>query len=132
MAGAPSSSASRARARPSSIARKAAYGAALDWAELCKRAAADRAGGGFVVQQLVPTEPEEHVLCSGNSTEVVGLYVDFSAYASVGLPQQPNWGGVCRGSLSQIVNIVGGGGVLPLLTEEVAQSLLNAYRAKKA
>jgi hypothetical protein len=72
------------------------------------------------------------VLCSGNSTEVVGLYVDFSAYASVGLGKQPNWGGVCRGSLSQIVNIVGGGGVLPLLTEEVAGSLLNAYRAKKS
>jgi len=122
----------KSRKNPSFVDRtKAAYGAPLDWAELCKRAVADRAGGGFVVQELVATEPEEHVLCSGNSTEVVGLYVDFSAYASVGLSKQPNWGGVCRGSLSQIVNIVGGGGVLPLLTEEVAQSLLNAYRANK-
>ncbi len=122
----------RSRKNSSFVDRtRAAYGAPLEWAELCQRAAADRAGGGFVVQELVPTEPEEHVLCSGNSTEVVGLYVDFSAYASVGLSKQPNWGGVCRGSLSQIVNIVGGGGVLPLLTEEVAQSLLNAYRARK-
>ncbi|MFT3837140.1 MAG: hypothetical protein QM723_09100 [Myxococcaceae bacterium] len=111
---------------------KAAYGEKLDWEQLCARAAADTVGGGFVVQELVPTQPEEHVLCSGNSTEVVGLYVDFSSYASVGLGKQPNWGGVCRGSLSQIVNIVGGGGVLPLLTEEVAGSLLNAYRAKKS
>jgi hypothetical protein len=36
---------------------------------------------------------------------------------------------VCRGSTSEIVNIVGGGGVLPLLTTEVAQKLLLAWKA---
>jgi hypothetical protein len=41
--------------------------------------------------------------------------------------RQPIWGGVCRGSLSQIVNIVGGGGVLPLLTAEVAAKLERAF-----
>jgi hypothetical protein len=47
----------------------------------------------------------------------------------VGLAKQPAWGGVCRGSTSEIVNIVGGGGVLPLITTEVAQKLLMAWKA---
>jgi hypothetical protein len=51
------------------------------------------------------------------------LYVDFSAYASVGVEEKIPWGGVCRGSVSQIVNIQGGGGVLPLLSTEVADDL---------
>lgn len=108
---------------------KAAYGAELEWAALCDRAAADPAGGGFVVQKLVETTPEPHLLCDGSATIPVDLYVDFSAYASVGLGKEPAWGGVCRGSTSHIVNIVGGGGVIPLLSEESAQGLLDAFRA---
>jgi hypothetical protein len=86
-------------------------------------------GGGFVVQRLVEIETERHLLCSGATQLPTDLFVDFSAYASVGLDTQPKWGGVCRGSLSHIVNIVGGGGVLPLITTEVARSLLMAFRA---
>jgi hypothetical protein len=108
---------------------KAAYGEPLDWAALCAKALNDPQGGGFVVQQVVDIHPENHLLCSASTQESVDLYVDFSAYASVGLPNQPAWGGVCRGSLSHIVNIVGGGGVLPLLTDEVANRLLTAWRA---
>ena len=63
------------------------------------------------------TRPTYSARITGVSS--VELYVDFSAYASVGIDAPLEWGGVCRGSLSQIVNIVGGGGVLPLLTEEV-------------
>ena len=73
--------------------------------------------------------PERHLLCAGEAQTWAELYVDFSAYASVGLGEQPSWGGVCRGSPSHIVNIVGGGGVLPLLTQAVASSLLTARRA---
>jgi hypothetical protein len=108
---------------------QAAYGSPLDWAALCDRAVADRAGGGFVVQQIVETQPEPHLLCTHDTQTDVQLYVDFSSYASVGLGTQPAWGGVCRGSISHIVNIVGGGGVIPLLTEEVASDLTNVYRA---
>ena len=54
------------------------------------------------------------------------------AYASVGLDMAPNWGGVCRGSPSHIVNIVGGGGVLPLITTEVARALITAARTQAA
>jgi hypothetical protein len=108
---------------------KAAYGEVLDWPALCARAAVDTVGGGFVVQRFIDIKPQSHLLCSGSSQRVTDLFVDFSAYASVGLSDQPKWGGVCRGSVSQIVNIVGGGGVLPLITTEVARSLLMAKRA---
>ncbi len=120
----------RTRAEPGFVERtQAAYGESLDWSALCARAAADRVGGGFVVQQVIDIKPESHLLCSGPAQIPTELYVDFSAYASVGLDTQPKWGGVCRGSISHIVNIVGGGGVLPLITSEVAKSLLMAYRA---
>jgi hypothetical protein len=120
----------RTRAEPGFAERvKAAYGEALDWPALCARAEADPVGGGFVVQELVETHPEPHLLCDGSLQIPTDLYVDFSSYASVGLDPQPKWGGVCRGSPSHIVNIVGGGGVLPLLAEDVAESLLMAYRA---
>lgn len=105
---------------------KAAYGEALDWEAMCRRAIEDPTGGGFVVQQVIDIQPERHLLCSGESQSWADLFVDFSSYASVGLPDQPAWGGVCRGSISHIVNIVGGGGVLPLLTSEVARELHSA------
>ncbi len=120
----------RTRTSPGFLERvRAAYGAELDWPSLCARAAVDKVGGGFVVQEVVETAPERHLLCAGDAQVPAALYVDFSAYASVGLPEQPAWGGVCRGSPSHIVNIVGGGGVLPLLTAEVARALLAARHA---
>ena len=120
----------RTRSEPGFAERtKAAYGEVLDWPALCARAAADEVGGGFVVQQVIDIHPEEHLLCSGPAQIPTQLFVDFSAYASVGLDNQPKWGGVCRGSISHIVNIVGGGGVLPLITSDVAKSLLAAHRA---
>ncbi|OJH38485.1 hypothetical protein [Cystobacter ferrugineus] len=110
---------------------RAAYGDVLSWAELCERAATDSRGGGFVVQEVVESPPEEHLLCEERGLTSLRLHVDYSAYASVGLERQPAWGGVCRGSTSEIVNIVGGGGVLPLITTEVAQALLDAWRARE-
>ncbi|MCE9667211.1 hypothetical protein LY474_05225 [Myxococcus stipitatus] len=109
---------------------KAAYGEQLGWPELCARAATDATGGGFVVQQIVDSPPEEHLLCEQTGSVVpTSFFVDYSAYASVGLAKQPTWGGVCRGSVAEIVNIVGGGGVLPLITTEVASKLLLAWKA---
>jgi hypothetical protein len=110
---------------------KAAYGAPMGWAELCARAAEDRVGGGFVVQEVVDTQPEPHVLCTSHDVDETSLYVDFSAYGSVGIDPPPRWGGVCRGSISAIVNIMGGGGVIPLITAEVAQSLATAFKARQ-
>lgn len=93
------------------------------WAELCTRAALDKRGGGFVVQERVELQVQEHLLCHASGVEPARLFVDFSAYASVGLDDELGWGGVCRGSTSSIVNIVGGGGVLALLDAAVAREL---------
>jgi hypothetical protein len=108
---------------------EALYGAPLAWTELCERAVSDTTGGGYVVQEVVETRPEDHLLCTETGTLPTSFYVDYSAYASVGLAKQPAWGGVCRGSMGEIVNIVGGGGVLPLITTEVAHKLLMAWKA---
>ncbi len=105
---------------------RAAFGETMPWAELCQRCAADPRGGGFIVQEVVPLVPEKHLLCSETGATEVELFVDFSSYASVGLDHAPAWGGVCRGSLSRVVNIVGGGGVLPLLKRSVIDALLAA------
>ncbi len=109
----------------------AAFGAALEWPELCDRAEADARGGGFVIQELVKLQPEPHVLCLSEGPTETELFVDFSAYATVGASREIGWGGVCRGSVSHIVNIVGGGGVLPLLTERVAGTLLERAREQR-
>jgi hypothetical protein len=108
----------------------ASYGKKMSWPELCRVAAADPVGGGFVVQGLVDAKPEPHLLCTQNGEQEAMLYVDFSAYASVNLSIAPQWGAVCRGSISPIVNIVGGGGVLPLISPEVARAFVDAMRAR--
>jgi hypothetical protein len=110
---------------------EASYGSRLAWPELVARAAEDRVGGGFVVQERVETRPEPHLLCTEGGTLAADLFVDYSAYASVGLSPEPAWGGVCRGSSSLIVNIVGGGGVVPLLTREVADRLADALASRE-
>ncbi len=105
------------------------FGAPLQWNEVCARAVVDNRGGGFVVQEIVQTEPQAHLLCLDGQAVERSLFVDFSAYASVGIDPQPKWGGVCRGSASHIVNIVGGGGVVPLITEDTASQLLMAQQS---
>lgn len=100
------------------------FGEALDWPALVERCAVDSRGGGFVVQTFVQSPRRRQLVC-GSDGEIRDelLYVDFSSYASVGI-DPPRWGGVCRASGSPIVNIVGGGGVAPLLDAEVAKRLL--------
>ena len=65
------------------------------------RGARTPAGGGYVVQEVVETQPEDHFVCTGDRRAPTSFYVDYSAYASVGLAKQPAWGGVCRGSRSE-------------------------------
>jgi hypothetical protein len=108
---------------------KEIFGAPLSWPELCERVVADSLSGSYVVQELVKTQPQDHFVCTETGALPTSFYVDYSAYASVGLAKQPAWGGVCRGSMSEIVNIVGGGGIVPLITTEVAHKLLMAWKA---
>jgi hypothetical protein len=102
---------------------QAAFGAPLAWPEVVARAAADARGGGFVVQQRVEAPVQRHLLATEGKVVEADVHVDYSAFCSVGLREQPAWGGVVRASVSPIVNILGGGGVLPALTSEVASAL---------
>ncbi len=122
----------RARNTPQFEERSRAFGGgeALDWAGVCAKAATDTVGGGFVVQEFVDNVPQPHLICTTKDVVPADLYVDFSAYASVQPGRQPAWGGVCRGSVSQIVNILGGGGVMPLISQEVADKLQTAFTAQ--
>jgi hypothetical protein len=109
---------------------EAAFGARLAWPELVRQAAADRRGGGFVVQAVVDVPRERHLLATADGPLEAEVFVDYSAFASVGLDPEPAWGGVVRASASRIVNIQGGGGVLPLLTGSVWSRLVAALRTE--
>ena len=101
----------------------AAFGQSLSWAAVVTAASTDPRGGGFVVQERVEIPLESHWMATGTGVTRADLFVDYSAFCSVGLAAQPPWGGVVRASASPIVNILGGGGVLPILTAEVASVL---------
>jgi hypothetical protein len=105
---------------------EAAFGHALSWPEVVERAAADHRGGGFVVQAVVDVPREAHLLATADGPVEAEVFVDYSAFASVGVSSEPAWGGVVRASASRIVNIQGGGGVLPLLRREVWEQLAGA------
>lgn len=92
------------------------------WPDLCTRAAHDARGGGFVVQRALPRIENEQFLCTPTSTQRAEVITDYSAYASLGV--SPAWSGVCRAAASDVVNIVGGGAVVPILRREVADQLL--------
>ena len=107
-----------------------AFGERLSWAELVRRAAKDTRGGGFVVQEVVDIPRERHLLATPAGPVEAEVFVDYSAFASVGLDPEPAWGGVVRASASRIVNIQGGGGVLPLVEESVWARVRSALRAE--
>ncbi|HZJ55560.1 MAG TPA: hypothetical protein VFD38_15580 [Myxococcaceae bacterium] len=109
---------------------EAAFGERLAWSDLVRRAAADPRGGGFVVQAVVDIPKERHLLATPDGPVEAEVFVDYSAFASVGLEPEPAWGGVVRASASRIVNIQGGGGVLPLLEASVWERLRRALRAE--
>lgn len=92
------------------------------WADLCARAARDRRGGGFVVQRAIARVQSEQFLCTPTSIQRAQVTTDYAAYASIGTA--PAWSGVCRAAASDIVNIVGGGAVVPIIRRDVADRLM--------
>jgi len=96
--------------------------AASDWAGLCRHAARD---GGYVVQASAPTARLAMSLHTPDATSAGDMRVDYAAFASLGASGS-GWGGVVRAAPSAIVNIAGGGGVVPVLTREVADALARA------
>ena len=118
----PEAETAQARARGQEL-----FGSACDsWPALVAHACDD--AGAWVVQEFVPPEPRRHLLLSRGVDGTVSaswreLFVDVSAYANLGVEPRPR-GAVCRASASRIVNILGGGGLTPVIPLDVLDTLL--------
>lgn len=88
------------------------------WQELVTEAL--RPGDVWVAQERVDLQTEERTLLPDAKAPA---YVDLSAFTSLGLDRAYARGGASRVSPRRIVNILGGGGLAPLLRPEVADLL---------
>jgi hypothetical protein len=91
------------------------------WPELVDFALADR--DAWVVQELVSAPTMPHLRVEGGELRALDLYVDLSAFTNLGVAGHPS-GGAVRASESRIVNILGGGGLAPLVRADVLERLL--------
>ncbi|HET6924144.1 MAG TPA: hypothetical protein VFI16_13435 [Anaeromyxobacteraceae bacterium] len=91
------------------------------WEAAVRVAAADRQGGGFVAQERVfaARRPATRVTPEGVSRGE--LYRDISTYC--GLSEVAPHGSVVRAAASPVVNILGGGGLAPVVPEDVYRRL---------
>lgn len=113
----------RGHRSPEFLARlQASHPGLRQWAELCGYAARDRRGGGFIVQRAIARSESRQWLCTPDAAREATVTTDYAAYASIGTA--PAWSGVCRAATSDVVNIVGGGAVVPVIRREVADRLM--------
>jgi hypothetical protein len=99
-------------------------GAELDrtaWEAAIRAAAEDRRGGGFVAQERIFAERRPATRITPDGVSRGDLYRDISTYCGLG-PVRPD-GSVVRAAASPIVNILGGGGLAPVVPEDVYQAL---------
>jgi len=92
------------------------------WSDLVDFALSDR--DAWVVQELVHASREPHLRVEDGDVTPRDLYVDLSAYTNTGPAPRPS-GGAVRASESRIVNILGGGGLAPLIRSDVLAALLS-------
>ena len=92
-----------------------------EWARVVEEAARDEKGGGFVVQERIfaARRPATRITPEGASRG--DLYRDLSTYCGLG-PSRPS-GSVVRAAASPVVNILGGGGLAPVVPEDVYEAL---------
>jgi len=110
------------RSRQRAAAR---FGAELSWGALVEACASEP---GWIVQERVPLQARPLHFASADGARPASAFVDVSAYANLGADDAQPTGGVCRASSSAIVNIQSGGGVVPLLSAEAADRLVEALR----
>ncbi len=85
--------------------------------------------GAFVVQQVIDAPRHPHcVVGTDGETTFEEVFVDASTYSASGEAAVPG-GSVARYARSGIVNIVGGGGVCPLVRSDVAEEICGAFAA---
>jgi hypothetical protein len=92
------------------------------WKATVEAAVADARGGGFVAQERIFAARRPATRVAPEGTSRVDLYRDISTYAGLG-PVSPR-GSVVRAAASPVVNILGGGGLAPVVPEDVYQRLL--------
>jgi hypothetical protein len=91
------------------------------WERAVRAAAEDRRGGGFVAQARVFAARRPATRIAPDGTTRGDLYRDVSTYCGLG-PSRPD-GSVVRAASSPVVNILGGGGLAPVLPEDVYEAL---------
>jgi hypothetical protein len=100
-----------------------------DWERRVRAAATDRVGGGFIAQERVfaTRAPATRVVGPGAEERGV-LYHDISTYT--GLLDVAPGGSVVRAAANPVVNILGGGGLAPVVPEDVVSALRTAGAAE--
>jgi hypothetical protein len=96
-----------------------------DGFRLALRAARGEEPGSWVVQELIDAPAIERFVARPQGAVSGPMHLDISTYASL-VPGVPEGGCVVRGASGRVVNIVGGGGVAPLLPEDVLLEALDA------
>ncbi len=92
-----------------------------DWRRAVEAAAGDARGGGFVAQERIFAGRRPATRVSPDGVTRVDLVRDVSTYSGLG-PLSPR-GSVVRAAASPIVNILGGGGLAPVVPAEVLARL---------
>ncbi len=91
------------------------------WARVVDEALADHRGGGFVAQERVFAARRPATRVAPEGVTRGELYRDVSTYCGLG-PSRPS-GSVVRAAASPVVNILGGGGLAPVVPADVIDAL---------
>jgi hypothetical protein len=91
------------------------------WRAAVEAALGDERGGGFIAQERVVTGHAPATRVTSDAIERAPLYRDVSTYCGLG-PSAPS-GSVVRAAASPVVNILGGGGIAPVVTDDVLSRL---------
>lgn len=91
------------------------------WAETVREAVQDERGGGFVAQERIFAARRPALRIAPEGVTRGDLYRDLSTYCGLG-PSRPS-GSVVRAAASPVVNILGGGGLAPVVPADVYQRL---------
>lgn len=91
------------------------------WARAVEEALRDERGGGFVAQERIFAARRPATRITPEGIARADLYRDVSTYCGLG-PSRPG-GSVVRAAASPIVNILGGGGLAPVVPEDVHEAL---------
>ncbi len=92
-----------------------------EWERVVDEALADGKGGGFIAQERIFAVRKPATRIAGHEQTHAVLYRDISTYCGLG-PSRPG-GSVVRAAASPIVNILGGGGLAPVVPQDVYERL---------